>query len=229
MHLMQGIIASNPAVRVKQITKSTCGPFFNLAPIGKEYTKPWAETCLKFAEDVRAWLKENGSARYIVLSSPFWQYLLESNKLFDGDKVMDVDKEIVYEHLLRTLHELEEMGLSPIIFSPPPSTGDDLGRCLVRASYLIDLSVCDFSTERVEESTVMAYELLMRVSDRYSVVWLDRLICEDGRCSTHIGSTYIYRDKAHLSREGSAELGRETDFYRLITKPALNHRVQLNW
>jgi len=229
MHLMQGVITSNPSVKIKQMTKSVCGPFFNLAPIDKNHPKSWAVKCIAFTESVRDWLNGNNSAKYIVLSSPFGQYLKESNQLFDGANVFETSEDLIFNEFLKTLKELERLGLQPVIFSPPPSTGNDLGACLVKASYLSNLNECDFKTREIDSLRIRVYKLLMRVSAEYPVVWLDKFICEGAWCKSHINSTYIYRDKGHLSHEGSAEIGMQEDFYKLITQPVLKERTGLFW
>ncbi len=44
MHLVKGIMASNPDARIIQMTKSVCGPFFDIAPIVEPtYTVSWAQ------------------------------------------------------------------------------------------------------------------------------------------------------------------------------------------
>src|SRR3546814_18625730 len=75
MHLVQGILASNPSAQVVQLTKSACGPIFGLTPISNQYPIRWSEECYAFTGKVRDWLTSNDSVRYAVLSSPFAQYL----------------------------------------------------------------------------------------------------------------------------------------------------------
>ena len=40
------------------------------------------------------------------------------------------------------------------------------------------------------------------------VYWLENDICEDGICYPYQDGVYLYRDRNHLSKEGSAYLGR---------------------
>lgn len=227
MHLMQGIVASNPSVKIKQMTMSVCGPFFNLAPIEKKSTKSWAVKCIEFTESVRDWLKGASSVKYIVLASPFDQYISESSQLFDGVNIFEPNEDLIFNGLIKTLKELEQLGLQPVIFSPPPHAGHDIGACLVKASYLSNLDECDFKTGEIGRLRVRAYKLLMKVSAKYPVVWLDKFICEGKRCKSHINSTFIYKDYGHLSHEGSREIGEKENFYKLITQPVLKERMAL--
>lgn len=227
MHLLQGIIASNPSVKLQQMTMSICGPFFNLAPVRKKNPLPWAKTCLDFTARVHDWLQNHDSVKYIVLASPYYQYLNQKNQLYDGNKLVNADFDVVLEKLLATLAELKRMGLKPVLIAPTPSTGNDLGGCLIKASFFSSLDECDFNVNDIEPLRIKAYELLMKVSESYPVIWLDKYICHEKRCKTSIGDKFIYRDKGHLSLEGSAELGKEIDFYRLIKSQEPDHRHQL--
>src|SRR3546814_6653582 len=59
MHLVQGILASNPSAQVVQLTKSACGPIFGLTPISNKYPIRWSEECNAFTGKVRDWLTSN--------------------------------------------------------------------------------------------------------------------------------------------------------------------------
>jgi hypothetical protein len=218
MHLVQGILASNPDARMIQFTLSVCGPFFNLAPIiPPSYPVKWSQKCLGFTEQVREWLKANDSVRYAVLSSPFFQYLHNEVLLQNGDRQV-FDSRSLASEFEKTLVDLLDMGITPVIFSPMPSSGHDLGRCLVRATWFeVDLDECNFHEVSIAENQLVAFDFLGLLEEEYTVVRLDRLICNDGICQTHLNSTFLYRDGGHLSYEGSAALGKRADFYKIIT------------
>jgi hypothetical protein len=56
------------------------------------------------------------------------------------------------------------------------------------------------------------YRLTREFGKQLPVVMLDDMICATGTCDTLVGDIALYRDGAHLSREGSAWLGRRYDF-----------------
>lgn len=218
MHLVQGIIASNPNAKIVQMTKSACGPFFDISPVTREFPVNWAKGCLDFTEEVRKWIKANDSVKYAVVSSLFSQYISDENKLllrngeFDKPNIDFVTKEFV-----RTLDELKSLGITPVVFSPPPANSMDLGRCLVKAKqYNVALDECDFDIAHMATERKHAYELLDRINRRYRVIRLDKLICDDYMCKSHIGDNWIFRDNGHLSYEGSKTLGEKYSFYELI-------------
>jgi hypothetical protein len=218
MHLVQGIMSSNPDAKIIQMTKSDCGPFFDVAPVDRRLTASWAEGCLEFTGKVREWLQSNNTVKYVVVSSPFISYISHYKSLLyrSGDLVA-TNSDLGLNEFLRTLAELESMGITPIVFSPLPMNGVDLGRCLSRSECIgLDLDECNFRVDEIPKYWLKIYSFLEKVEENYRVVRLDKLICDSYLCETHIGSTFIYRDKFHLSEEGSAELGKVNDFYRII-------------
>lgn len=221
MHLVQGIMASNPDARIIQMTKTSCGPFFDIAPvIDPQYPVSWAQGCLEFTGKVRAWLKENTTVKYAVLSSPFQAYISGDNQLlFRNDDLEDATISIAIKEFAETLDELKSMGITPVIFSPPPKNGLDLGRCLAHAEWMgFDLDQCDFGTNEISQHSQDSYRFLENFADNYLVIRLDSFICDLSLCKTHAGSTFIYRDTGHLALEGSALLGKKYDFYGIIVQ-----------
>lgn len=221
MHLVGGILASNPDAGVIQMTRSACGPIFDIAPVFEpQYNVAWARECLASSQRVREWLQANDSVRFVVLSSPFSRYFPGSGGrlLLRSGEVVDPDASLVIRELEKTLAELKRMGITPVLVSPPPGNGTGLGQCLLRAEQQRRaLDICDFPVTAISGSRQQVYQLLDRFDERYPVVRLERLICDESMCSTHIGDVFIFRDIGHLSREGAAALGRKHDFYRLIT------------
>lgn len=219
MHLVPGIMASNPDAKIIQMTKSVCGPFFDVAPvIRSKYPVSWAQGCLEFSGKVREWLRANNTVKYVVVSSVFSQYLSKDNTLlFRNGDLVKANSDLAAKEFEKTLGELESMGITPVIFSPPPANGVDLGRCLARAAWIgLSLDKCNFRVDELTQNHLDVYSFLETIRENYRVVHLDNLICDSSLCKTHFGTTFIYRDSGHLSREGSAELGRKNDFYKMI-------------
>lgn len=220
MHLVDGILASNPDAKIIQVTKSVCGPFFDIAPVTPKYPVKWAEGCLEFTGEVRKWLKNNKTIKYVVVSSPFSQYLSsESELLFRNGKHEKVDVKSVMGEFMKTLDELEAMGVTPVVFSPPPANGIDLGRCLAKAEWNgLNLDKCDFKVSDMLQTRKDVYYFLEGIQTKHHVIRLDELICDEDICKTNFDTTWIFRDKGHLSHEGSAELGKRHSFYKKITE-----------
>jgi len=216
MHLVSGILASKPNVKLIQMTKSNCGPFFDVAPVR---AGGFTESCLEFTDSVKKWLYTNSSIKYAVISSPFTLYFSQDSKvkLRSGDEIIPSEAKMT-EQFISTLKELEKLGITPVIFSPPPTTGQNIGKCLDQAYFFGGkLSDCDFEKDQITEVQKNIYKWLLELEPDYRVIKLDDYLCNGHKCTTHSGNILIYKDKEHLSIEGSQELGKQLDFYNLIT------------
>ena len=218
MHLTQGILASNPRARIIQMTKSSCGPFFDVAPLPAKYPVSWARECLDFTGKVREFLGAHPSVKYAVLSSTFSQYLSKNEPLlFRNNDLVASNPDLTAKEFEKTLAELENMNIIPVVFSPPPANAADLGRCLVQASWLgKNLDECNFPLAEMSPERILVYGFLKNIEKNHHVVYLNRLLCNDSFCATHFGDILIFRDANHLSIDGSAELGRRFNFYQII-------------
>ena len=45
---------------------------------------------------------------------------------------------------------------------------------------------------------------------------LDNFVCNESLCNTHFDSIFLFRDEEHFSNEGSAALGKKSNFYGMI-------------
>lgn len=217
MQLVQGLLASKPGVQLIQMTKTACGPFFDAAPVfSRTYNVRWAEECHAFNDAVREWLRANRTVKYAVLSSPFFQYMEDGQLLIDG-RLYDASAELAAEQLNRTLNELKAMGITPVVVSPTPQNGNDIGQCLAKAEFFgEDEGVCNFGRQEMTARSRAVYGFLTTLATTNEVIFLSDGICDGETCQASIDGTFIYRDKGHLSYEGSAFLGRRMGFYRRL-------------
>ena len=68
-----------------------------------------------------------------------------------------------------------------------------------------DAEVCNFTLDVNKKN----FEMLRYVADDVAIHWLHEDFCYDGTCNVLQEGVFIYRDKGHLSKEGSAYLGRK--------------------
>jgi peptidoglycan/LPS O-acetylase OafA/YrhL len=218
MHLVDGFLASKEGARIAQATRSACGPILGVAPVVKgRVAGDWASQCIAFNDEVFARLKSTPSIRYVVLGSLFSQYFADDSRVVLRDGEVGSGGSIAYEHMVATLERIRELGVTPVVFSPPPGNGTDIGRCLVRAALLDrSRSVCDFALDAADGHMRAVRDFLAVLDETFEVVWLADGLCVDGVCRASAGDTLIYRDAGHLSREGSALLGKTMDFYGLV-------------
>jgi peptidoglycan/LPS O-acetylase OafA/YrhL len=217
MHLVQGLIASNPDLKIIQATISVCGPFFDIAPLTGKYGRAWSMKCIESNDHVYKLLQNSPNIKYVVMSSPFRQYVEEDANVLtrDGDILNGTD--VSYDYMSKTLNRIKALGKIPVIFSPTPENGHDIGRCLTKAEQFgKDSSVCDFNIEEAKIRQNSVYEFLEKISTISSVVLLHEGICIEGKCKASINNIFIYRDSGHLSHEGSALIGKRMNFYGLL-------------
>lgn len=217
MHLVDGILASNRDVKLVQKTVSVCGPILGVAHISANYPKIWGERCIETNDKVIDYIKSTPSIKYVVMSSPFFQYVHKKAEVLtrDGNVVSgQVTSTLAF---LDTLEVLKEIGVKPVIVSPPPQNGEDIGACLKKAAMLgSNYRNCDVQMKDTHERQGNVWQLLREVEKHAKVIWLSDEICHEDICSAAIGNTLIYRDQGHLSKEGSVYLGNKMKFYSEI-------------
>lgn len=215
MHLVDGFIADAPGLKMIQRSSSGCGPIIGLAPIFDGDLSE-AKACLDFNEGVFARIKSMPSLRFVVMSSPFVQYFPRKQDGWGGQRmvltregVLEADISVLFKNFLQTVEQLRAAGLEPIVVAPPPASGMDIGKCLARSVLLQkNKDRCDFPLSELIEERRQVYDFLESFGDKLSVVWLHRDMCREEVCRTHIGEVFLYLDSGHLSRQGSAMLGR---------------------
>lgn len=209
MHLVQGIMASEDSVPLQQHTMSVCTPVLGIAVVNGKYREDWAQKCLEFNEQVISWLRQQNSVDLVILSSPFSQLLGKSVLLDNGELMLDPNVRFVADRILNTAQKIRETGAHVIIVSPTPRSGWDNGQCLARSLYYgMNEASCNFALDTDTEY----FALLRAVADNVAVYWLHEDFCENGTCDVLQDNIFIYRDSGHLSKEGSAYLGRENDW-----------------
>lgn len=221
MHIVKGIIESNPDVKLIQFTKSLCAPFSGVAHVGVPLSPlSLSRECLEYNNMVLEWLRASKSVKYLAISSTFFPFLTDGETLLSRNgELLDVSLPLVVKEFEETLDEITAMGIHLAVFSPPPSDFNNRGRCLVRASLeALDLDACNYLVADIQPIYFRVYDFLEKFREDYRVVRLDEFICDDTVCRAHLGSAFLYNDNLHLSNEGSARLGKKYDFYDLIVR-----------
>jgi len=205
MHLVPGLLVNNK--KLTQITKSVCGPIVGLAPVTKKYDSVWAKKCLEFNALALDYIKSHQNITHVVLSANFSNYLqsnefdyLTSNGLTEGGY------ELLVGAFNDTVLELKELGVVPVVFSPLPKAGFDVGECLERkfGSAILLREGCNIDSSEHQQKLINLF--LKEVEQNTNVVWLKNYICKNDICQVNIENTFIYRDMGHLSIDGSIKL-----------------------
>lgn len=206
MHLAQGLIASDPQIRLQQHTLSGCSPILGVSMLDPAagYTKQWAQQCISFNDSVLHWLTNNSSVETVILSSPFIGVTEGEIMARDGRVHDPVATQMVRNALIETANEIRKLGARVVIVSPTPLSGRNNGLCVAHASFANKpLEICNFPLDL----DTRPYSLLRSVSGQIPVYWLPDIMCARGSCDTIRENVFLYRDPGHLSKEGSAYLG----------------------
>jgi len=210
MHLVPGlIIDSRIQSSLIQITKAACAPILGIASIDSNYDEVWARGCLEFNEKVIQLMRDSESIKYVVMGSPFSGYFNhgELSLVYQGEKVVG-DRSIAINQMVLTIETLRDYGKHPILVSPPPRAGFNIGDCWERKEtglIVFGRSDCNFTVNEYHSYQEGIINALKEVQNRTNVdvVWLHEIICDEARCNTAINKTSIYRDGGHLSVPGS--------------------------
>lgn len=220
-HLVDGIIASKPDVRLVQLTKNNCGPFLDLAPVVPRLGRQWPQACAAHNAEVKRFLLANRSIRYVVLSSPLSQYLVEDKVLVGGTREMPSEIETLTKSFRATLAWLEDNGFETVFVAPPPQTGRDTGLCVARARLFGEpVERCELPLRDVRSNDKDVLSVLADIADEYPVVSFMDYLCDEDSCKVEDKGVALFEDHGHFSAEGSRQMGRSFDFYRAFVGAA---------
>lgn len=229
MHIAPAIRASGDWGGMIQMTKSSCAPILGLSTTPTEYSDDWYLGCLRFNDEVFAWLAGAPSVRIVVQSSNL-NVLFNDLRRIDGTLIPAPEAPAaVRAAVLDTARRIRALDKDVVIVSPTPATGKDIGQCLASAELAGDAATtCDFPLDKVAKVNREAMDFLRGLSDQVPLIDLAALICPENQCATRKGEVFVYRDPGHLSVEGAEWLGRTYRFDRLIRQTSAQSEEAIN-
>ncbi|RYE81339.1 MAG: acyltransferase [Oxalobacteraceae bacterium] len=228
MHIYQALEAALPGVSIAQMTKGGCAPLTDhalLADAGGGGAS-FARDCMAFHRAAFRWLLESTSVRYIFLATPWIHFSSrEPGLLMDSHGQQSSDRTRLVADLLETVRQLRERGKQVILVGSTPSSGRDNGHCLkasVRSGA--PLGICDFPRVDFDATPRHIAEHAKNVlGQALPVLDLTDLICDVAVChASKSADLFIYGAGGHLSREGSADLGRLPQFRTALHRLGLD-------
>lgn len=216
MHLLPGMAEAAGSRGVIQATRSACGPFPGLGILAKEYSRATATSCMAFNRSVLAYLAATPTIRTVVLSSPFlfqtWDRGPDYRLLTEDGRIVAPGPETAAADISRLIATLRAQGKAVVIMAPPPSTGVNIGRCLVRKAegkvLLGAPADCSLDREAYLRNEAPVLEFLELVEGRTRVARISDITCGAARCAGRLNGTNLYVDGGHLTPEGSRALAR---------------------
>jgi hypothetical protein len=130
-----------------------------------------------------------------------------------------------HQAVIGTVRAVRQLGKKAVVVAPPPTNNYDTSRCHERREMgLAVLGVpndCSIDRALFIQKTALVHELLAELPrDHIEVVRFEDYLCDAKRCRSEINGTPIYRDKGHLSYEGSALLSRAVSLTHRIARAA---------
>jgi len=207
-------ISSTTTRGVVQATRSGCGPLLDLAPAGPGSSAAWVQSCVSFNRSVLAYLSTQRSVEVVVLASPFEAYVRSGERMArakgsSGLEEVPADVGVAVAGMRVTAEAIRALGKRVVVVAPPPSADFDIGLCAERRdSGRLLLGAhrrCELTLVEAHEQHVQVQEFLRRLpeSASVSVIDFDALLCPQGVCRSFMDGVFIYRDRVHLSYEGS--------------------------
>ncbi len=150
------------------------------------------------------------SVRYVIISSPFGVFSNNKDQklLLQNGKIVPQNTSLAIAQMVKTIKTLQKAGKTPIIVSPPPKSGFNIGECLERSAtglMTFHHSGCEVTVGEYQDNQREIIDALTEVQIKTGVkiVWLNALLCDQDVCRTSIKKVGIYRDGGHLSYRGS--------------------------
>jgi peptidoglycan/LPS O-acetylase OafA/YrhL len=201
-----------------QITKASCGPIEQLAPITSGYRRS-AAACIQFNKSALHFIAASDSIKTIVLSSRFISYFGANTNLLIGDNIetreIKTSTEMIRRQFLATLSTLGAAHKTVIVIAPPPGNNFDIGECLERKAqglfvFPILGSDCSFSYDSYQAAAGSAIEFLRDLErlDHINVIWPESVTCNRKTCAAQIDETPLYRSGFHITYDASILLTR---------------------
>lgn len=216
MHLVPAFTELFPDLQIAQITLSSCPPFAGLAKFRRAdaiNSLISVTECLNFNRGAVSYLRDTPSIRYVVMSSIFDFLGDQSFQMYDGERLLAMSDEAIIAALVTTMDLLRDLGKVPILVTPMPRAGEDVGHCLdVAVMHDIPLGQCDVLVSKFEPATRILRQALPKLAAQYRVFSLYNLLCDVEHCLSHFGELPLYRDSGHLRVDAARAIGHTSQF-----------------
>lgn len=204
MHWLAGL----DGLAVIQMTKSACAPVEGLAHASDRYTPAWSRECVAFNDSVLNAIEAMPSVRYVLISSPFGQVMVDDGQGLFFDGAVHPFSDVGEAAFARGLERLKAAGKIPIILSPTPHAPFDAGRCnerMMEGKAIMGRSGCDIPLEAAQFEGRGIGSLIEEIGAKNGVKVLSpsAVLCDDQVCRTREGGQILYIDNGHLTREGA--------------------------
>lgn len=223
MQLVPGLLAEpGIANSLLQITRSACAPIPDAAELRPGYSRIAMDGCVAFTRSVLDQLAAMDEVDVVVISSRFRLLTGDTPFVFAGRT--DARAEELLTALESAIRRLQTSGKRVVLVSPAPHPTFNAAECEVRRREGLPTfagTSCDFTLQQVHPQVTRVSELLDAAAQRTGATFvrLDRAVCPDGLCRAAIEGKLVFRDRSHLSVEGSRRLVPHSGLIEAIGPP----------
>lgn len=223
MQLVPGLLAE-PGIEksLLQVTRSACAPVPGSAELRPGSSSILADNCAAFSASTLEQLAVMNSVKVVVISARFRLLTGDVPVMLGGRR--DARAEHVVAALEAAVRRLQVSGKRVILVSPAPHPLFNPAECEIRRRERLPnlaRSSCGFTPNDVDPQVRRVVDLLDGVAQRTgaSFVRLERVVCPNGICHPAIEGRPVFRDRSHLSVEGSRRLVPSSGLIEAIGPP----------
>lgn len=210
MQLVPGLLAE-PAIAksLLQVTRSACSPIPGAAELRPGYSRVSTDNCAAFSVSVLEQLAAMHAVEVVVISARFRLLTGDVPVVLGGHR--EARTEQVVSALEAAIRRLHVSGKRVILVSSAPHPLFNPAECEIRRREgLPNLARtdCSFTQKEVDPQVRRIVDLLGGAAQRTgaSFVRLEPVVCPGGICRAAIDGNPVFRDRSHLSVEGSRRL-----------------------
>jgi hypothetical protein len=192
-----------------QQTLSGCAPILGLASQSERNGADFAKSCIKFNDDMFAWLADHKEIKTVIMGSP-WTVAMPTQQSAGRDYVSRTTGDLGYELMEETFKKLKALGIEVVATYPTPNSHVDGGQCIIASiSSGANLKDCNWP---LSDNLMTGFEKYLSPLEKTVPFWSwDSILCPDGECLVTQGEMFVYIDTGHVSKEAATAFGRKYD------------------
>jgi hypothetical protein len=201
-----------------QQTLSGCAPVIGLASQSERNGAAFAKSCIKFNDDMFAWLSKHKEIKTVILGSP-WTVAMPTQLSAGRDLVSKTTGKLGYQLMQETLNKVKALGVQVVATYPTPNNHVDGGQCIIATlSKGGNIKNCNWP---LKNNLMIGFEKYLKPLEKVVPFFSwDSILCPDGECLVTQGEMFVYIDTGHISREAAIAFGKKYDIMGQLLKLA---------
>jgi hypothetical protein len=218
---------------LEQTTRGACDPLYGMSRfpiVPGTYNRETAQQCIENNDAILNYLASQDNIETVLIAGRLTTILSQRNLMLvqtdDGFTEKPTSLELATFGLSEAVRFLHEAGKKVAILSPPPADGSLIGDCLEREARgkitFGGRGSCDLPLADVTKTREVIWGMIQAAADANDVpvISMDDFLCDETTCKASIDGTFIYRDAGHLTYEGAALIGQQSDVAsRVLSEP----------